>query len=70
MTHIGADPVEPVPQRALRHFRGDVHRAVHARGGGRVPQLPLLRHPHLLLCLLRPSAARYEKSIWYVTCWY
>ncbi len=58
----GPHSAQPVPQRALRHLCGDLHRAVHARHWGPLSQLCVLHHPTLLHHILHCCTPRSDRT--------
>ncbi len=61
---LGSHSPQPVPQRALRHLCGDLHRAVHARHRGPLPQLCVLHHPTLLHHVLHCCTPRSDRTLY------
>ncbi len=59
---LGSHSAQPVPQRALRHLCGDLHRAVHPRYRGPLSQLCVLHHPTLLHHILNCCTPRSDRT--------
>ena len=60
-----SDPIQSVPQPALRCFCHSFHRSLHPIHRGSLPQLRLLHHHLLLHCILCGGSTWYVEHYFY-----